>query len=353
MVIASLVLLSYYAVIAGWAYKYFADYLVGATSGFGTGEFAVYFGSFVADPVEPVMWQFLVVVSTVAVVMGGVKRGIELVNKILMPVLGALVILLAAYALSLNGAGAGVAFLFRPDWSAFERPSVYLAALGQAFFSLGIGAGALLTYGSYTEARQKLAPATLGVAAGDTLFAMIAGVAIFPAVFAFGLDPAQGPGLAFVTLPEVFKILPGGRFFAIGFFALLGLGALTSAVSLLEVPCAVLMRRLEWTRQKSALVTGAATFALGVPAALGFGVLKGIKLCGPGILESMDRVASSVILPVGGLIIAMFVGWKWSRTDAFRTAGLQDGVVARAWLLLLRFVAPCLIVLILAGLVTA
>lgn len=352
MAIASFVLLSYYAVIAGWAYKYFSDYAVGATSGLGTGQFADYFGSFVADPVEPVVWQFLVVASTVVVVVGGVKHGIEVVNKILMPLLGAIVVMLAAYALTLDDAGAGIAFLFRPDWSAFAEPSVYLAAIGQAFFSLGIGAGALLTYGSYTAADQKLAPAAFTVAVGDTLFAVIAGVAIFPAVFAFGLDPAQGPTLAFVTLPEVFNVLPGGRVFAIAFFVLLGLGALTSAVSLLEVPCALLMRRLQWTRRKSALLLGLAIFAAGVPSALGFGVLKEFGLFGLGILESVDRIASSVILPMGAMLIAIFVGWTWSHADALRTAGLQGGIIGRAWSLSLRIVAPCLIVLILAGQLT-
>ncbi len=350
MAIASFVLLSYYAVIAGWAYKYFAAYLTGAPTGIASGDFAAYFKSFVADPVEPLVWQFLVVASTVAVIIGGVKRGIEAVNRVLMPLLGAIVLMLAGYALSLDGAGAGLVFLFRPDWSALTQPSVYLAALGQAFFSLGIGAGALLTYGSYTTPEQKLAPAALGVVGGDTLFAVIAGIAIFPAVFAFGLDPAQGPTLAFVTLPEVFNVLPAGRFFAIAFFVLLGLGALTSAVSLLEVPCAVLMRELQWTRKKSALLTGAGVFALGIPSALGFGLLKEIGIFGLGILESIDRIASSIILPAGGLLIAIFVGWKWSYVDAVRTAGLQQGVIGTAWRLLLRYVAPCSIVLILAGL---
>ncbi len=353
MAIASFVLLSYYAVIAGWAYKYFAAYLVGTPSRIESGAFAAYFGSFISDPVEPVLWQFLVMATTVVVIVGGVKRGIEVVNRVLMPLLGAIVLVLAGYALSLEGAGAGIAFLFQPDWLALANPSVYLAALGQAFFSLGIGAGALLTYGSYTTPGQKLAPAALGVVGGDTLFAVIAGVAIFPAVFAFGLDPAQGPSLAFVTLPEVFNVLPAGRFFAIAFFVLLGLGALTSAVSLLEVPCAVLMRKLQWTRRKSALLTGAAAFALGVPSALGFGLLQGIGISGLGILESVDRIASSVILPVGGLLIAIFVGWKWPHAEALRTAGLHNGVTGYVWRLLLRYFAPCSIALILAGMAVA
>jgi len=351
MAIASIVLLSYYSVIAGWAYKYFAGYLFGTVVDTSRGGFASYFDAFVAGPLEPVLWQFLVVTSTAAVVVVGVRRGIERVNKILMPLLGAIVIVLAGYGLSLDGAGAGIAFLFQPDWSALAHPPVYFAALGQAFFSLGIGAGALLTYGSYAPRGENLAPVAFTVAVGDTLFAVIAGVAIFPAVFAFGLDPAQGPALAFVTLPEVFSVMPGGRLFAIAFFLLLALAALTSAVSLLEVPCAVLMQRLSWSRKRSALVMGTVVFVAGIPSALGFGALAGIGVFGLGILESVDRIASSIVLPIGGLVIAAFVGWAWLRPDALLAAGLQDGRLARAWLILLRYVAPCLIALIFVWLV--
>lgn len=347
MVVASCVLLSYYAVIAGWAYKYFAGYLFGIVASSARGDFGAYFDAFVADPFEPVLWQFVVVVSTVAVVVAGVQHGIERFNRILMPLLGAIVILLAAYGLSLDGAIAGVTFLFRPDWSAFAHPSIYFAALGQAFFSLGIGAGALLTYGSYAPPGVKLAPAAITVAAGDTLFAVIAGIAIFPAVFALGLDPAQGPMLAFVTLPEVFSAMPGGRLFANAFFVLLGLAALTSAVSLLEVSCAALMRCLRWSRRTSAIVMGCVVFAMGVPSALGYGGLAGFGLFGVGILETVDRITSGIVLPIGGLLIAAFVGWAWSRTEAVEAAGMHDGRLAGAWLFLLRYVSPCLIALIL------
>jgi NSS family neurotransmitter:Na+ symporter len=183
------------------------------------------------------------------------------------------------------------------------------------------------------------------------LFAVIAGVAIFPAVFAFGLDPAQGPTLAFVTLPEVFNVLPGGRVFAVSFFALLGLAALTSAVSLLEVPCAAFMRHLHWSRAKSAVVIRIAVFAAGVPSALGYGALAGIRFFGLSILEIVDRIASNIVLPIGGLLISIFVGWAWSRGDVLRTVGLkEDGWIAQAWLFLLRYLSPILILLILAGL---
>ncbi len=349
MAFVSFVVLSYYAVIAGWAYKYLFDYLIGTAYRTESGAISDYFNAFVADPVEPLFWQFVVVALTATVVAAGIKRGIEVVNKILMPLLGLMVIVLAAYALSLDGARAGLAFLFRPDWAALSQPGVYLAALGQAFFSMGIGAGALLTYGSYTTADQKLAPAAVTVATGDTLFAIVAGLAIFPAVFAFGLDPAHGPALAFVTLPEVFNLLPGGRLVAVTFFVLLGMAALTSAVSILEVPCAVLMRHLQWSRTRTAIVVAAAVFVTGVPSALGFGVWREVGLFGMGILQTIDTIASSILLPVGGLLIALFVGWTWSREEALHVAGMYDGRAGRAWLFLLRFIAPCLIVLILLG----
>ena len=350
MAFVSFVLLSYYAVIAGWAYKYFVDYLFGSVYRTESGAISDYFSAFVSNPLEPLFWQFVVIALTAAVVAAGVKHGIELVNKILMPLLGLMVVLLAAYALSLDGARAGLAFLFRPDWTALSQPDVYFAALGQAFFSLGIGAGALLTYGSYTKADQKMAPAAATVAGGDTLFAIVAGLAIFPAVFAFGLDPAHGPALAFVTLPEVFNLLPGGRLFAVTFFVLLGMAALTSAVSILEVPCAVLMRQLQWSRVRTAIVVAAAAFVAGVPSALGFGAWREIGLFGMGILQTIDTIASSILLPVGGLLIALFVGWSWSDEEALRIAGMSDGRAGRAWLFLLRFIAPCLIVLVLLGL---
>ena len=350
MAFVSFVLLSYYAVVAGWAYKYFFDYLVGSVHRLGSGEVSDYFGAFVADPLEPLFWQFVVIAMTASVVAAGIKKGIELVNRVLMPLLGLMVVVLAAYALSLDGARAGIAFLFSPDWTALSQPDVYFAALGQAFFSLGIGAGALLTYGSYTTADQKLAPAAVTVASGDTLFAIVAGLAIFPAVFAFGLDPAHGPALAFVTLPEVFNQFPGGRLFAVTFFVLLGLAALTSAVSILEVPCAVVIRQLNWSRRRTAFVIGAAAFIAGIPSALGFGVWSDIGLLGMGILQTIDALASSILLPVGGLLIAVFVGWTWSSAEALRVAGMRDSRVGRAWLFSLRFIAPCMIVVILLGL---
>lgn len=350
--VAACVILSYYAVVAGWAYKYFASYLFGTASGVGRGGFAAYFGAFIARPLDALFWQLLVVVSTAGVVVAGVRRGIEALNKVLMPLLAAIVLLLAGYSLSLPGAGAGLRFLFDPDWSALARPSVYLAALGQAFFSLGIGAGVMLTYGSYARSTQRLVPVALTVAGGDTLFAVIAGMVIFPAVFAFGLDPAQGPTLAFVTLPEVFGLMPGGRTFAVAFFLVLSLAALTSAVSLLEVPVAVLMRR-GWSRAGSTIILGAAVFAAGVPSALGFGVLAGLRPFGLGILEAVDHVASNLLLPAGGFLVAVFVGWIWPRRDALEAVAARPQWIGHAWLFLLRFVAPWLIPLMLAGLMLA
>ncbi|MBI4194699.1 MAG: sodium-dependent transporter [Betaproteobacteria bacterium] len=345
---AAFLILTYYAVVAGWAYRYLAGYASGTFRGMPREEVRGYFEAFITHPLEPVLWQFVVIATTVGVVAAGIERGIEATNKVLMPLLGAIVVALAAYALTLDGARRGLVFLFAPDWSALARPEVYLAALGQAFFSLGIGMGILLTYASYTTQTQRLAPAALSVAACDTLFSLVAGVAIFPAVFAFGLDPAHGPPLAFVTLPQVFAVLPGGGVVGLAFFLLLSAAALTSAVSLLEVPVAFLVRRLRWTRPAAAAAVGLAAFTLGLPSALGFGLLAEIRPFGSGILEAADHVASDLLLPLSGLLIALFAGWALAPALLRNASGLRSPAAWHAWRLLLRYVVPVLILIVLA-----
>lgn len=345
-VLGAFLILSYYSVVAGWAYKYFAGYVTGELRGLPRGEAAARFAAFLREPVAPVAWHLAFMASTVAVVAAGVARGIERASRILMPLLGAIVLLLAGYALSLRGAAPGLAFLFAPDWSALARPQVYLAALGQAFFSLGVGMGVLLTYASYVREGERLPRAAGMIAAGDTLFAIAAGIAIFPAVFAFGLDPAQGPSLAFVTLPQVFASMPGGGWFATAFFFLLSAAALTSAVSLLEVVVAFGIRRLGLSRPKASLAAGAAAFAAGVPAALGGGVWREVALLGRDILGVMDYFTGNVLLPLGGIAVVLFVGWFVPRAAAIEGSGLRSRALARLWLFDIRFVAPAAIALV-------
>ena len=341
------VILSYYAVIAGWALKYFAGAASGALWRDGAAGYGGYFQNFIAGLAEPVLWQGLVLGASVVVVAGGIRGGIELLNRWLMPVLALIVLGLAGYALSLENSGAGVAFLFTPDWSALARPKVYVAALGQAFFSLGVGMAIFATYGSYMPKTFSLPACAAAIVIGDTLFAVVAGLAIFPGVFAFGIDPAAGPELAFITLPQIFLKMPGGAVIGAVFFFLLSAAAITSMVSLLEVPVAMAIHRLGWGRRRSALAVGALVFAMGVPSALSFGALKHITIAGLGILEAIDAAVSSILLPSGAILIALFVGWHVNRALTLEAAGLDGSRLGAAWLWLLRTLVPLAVALIL------
>jgi NSS family neurotransmitter:Na+ symporter len=344
-------ILSYYGVIAGWALKYFVSALGGGLWQGSRSGFEAYFGAFITSPWQPVLWQGLMMAATVAVVAGGIQRGIEAVNKLLMPVLGLIVLGLAGFSLTLDGEAAGLRFLFAPDWSAFARPQVYLAAMGQAFFSLGVGMCMFLTYGSYLARGQPIPAMAATVVAGDTLLAVVAGIAIFPAVFAFGFSPSEGPELAFITLPAIFARMPAGAVVAPVFFFLLVAAALTSAASMLEVPVAYLTRRLGRPRRMVTAAVGSVIFLLGVPSALGFGVLRHLQWGGRGVLNSLDVLVSNLLLPTGGIVIALFVGWGWGRANALGESDCGTGPLGRLWLWLLRLVAPAVIaVVLLAGL---
>ncbi|WP_202080912.1 sodium-dependent transporter [Caldalkalibacillus salinus] len=353
-VASAFIILSFYGVIAGWTLKYIVSYLTGQMGAAVASEEGVgaFFGGFISSPVEPIFWQFLFMIITISIVYMGVKKGIEKTNKILMPTLAVLVIILALYSMSLGGASEAFAFLFSPDWSIFTNPldntEVYLAALGQAFFSLSLGMGALITYGSYLSKNEKLPGAALGVASLDTTFAILAGLMIFPAVFAFGIDPAEGPGLVFVVLPEIFGSLGFvGTIVGLAFFFLIAAAALSSAVSLLEVAVAYFMRRFNWTRQKTSILIGGIIFLLGIPSSLGLGVMDQFTYIGErDFLDSMDFIASNIFLPLGGLIIALFAGWGWNKTEALKESDFGDTFLGNAWIFVLRYVAPIVIFVI-------
>lgn len=346
-VLVAFLILAYYAVIAGWALKYLGMYAWGSGPLAPAGGFGARFERFIADPVEPLVWQFAILAATAAIVCGGIERGIEVANKWLMPALALLLVGLAAHSLTLEGAGRGLAFLFRPDWSALARPQVYLAALGQAFFSIGLAMGVMVTYASYLPRTQPLPGTAVAVAAGDTLFALVAGVVIFPAVFSYGMDPAQGPVLAFVVLPQIFAHLPGGAWVGLAFFLLLVIAALTSAVSLLEVPVAYVMHRFGWRRARASVLLGWAAFVLGVPASLGFGVWSDARAGGMAILDAMDFFASNILLPLNGILIALFAGWRWRRIAALAACDLRDDRLGAAWRASLRFLVPALVLAVL------
>lgn len=344
---SAFLILGFYAVVAGWAIFYFWNYINGS---FFTSPEAGYdgaFGQFISHSWHPIAWTALFMILTIVIVLSGVKKGIEGANKIFMPLLAVILIGLAFFSLSLEGASEGLKFLFQPDWSAFSEPSIYIAALGQAFFSLSLGMGAMLTYGSYLKKENKLPSAALGIGLMDTFFAIISGVVIFPAVFAFGIDPSSGPPLVFITLPSIFEQMPFGGIIGLVFFFALILASLSSSVSILEVPTAYFMRALGWSRFATSVLMGSIMFVLGIGVSLGFGIWSGVTPIGDlNILDSMDYVASNILLPLGGLSMALLAGWYFTKSEALEATDLVNGIFGNLWFFIVKFLAPILIVLI-------
>ncbi|MRG88345.1 sodium-dependent transporter [Salinibacillus xinjiangensis] len=339
------IILSFYSVIAGWVMKYFFGYVTGAIANVPGQDFTSYFTSFIGQRYEPVIWQFIFMTLTIGVVIAGVKKGIEAANKLLMPLLGVLLVVLSIYSLTLGGAKEGLTFLFYPDWDKLFDPQVILAALGQAFFSLSLGMGTLITFGGYLSREHKLPSAALSVGLLDSSVAIISGVLIFPAVFAFGQDPSSGPGLVFMTLPNVFEQISAGMLVGALFFFLLFAAALSSSVSLLEVTVAYFMRKLQWSRKQTVVLIGGIIFLLGIPSSLAQGAIP-ITVMGRDFLTFMDQLSGNVLLPLGGVIIALFMGWAWKKEEALRDSDLGNTWVGNVWIWIVRIIAPLAILII-------
>ena len=344
---SAFLILSFYAVVAGWAIFYLWNYINGSFFAAPEAGYEGAFGQFISHSWHPIAWTAFFMILTIIIVLSGVKKGIELANRIFMPLLAILLIVLAFFSLSLDGAAEGMKFLFTPDWSALSNPSIYIAALGQAFFSLSLGMGAMLTYGSYLRKENKLPSATLGIGLMDTFFAIISGIVIFPAVFAFGIDPSSGPPLVFITLPSIFEQMPFGGVVGLIFFFALVLASLSSSVSILEVPTAYFMRVFNWTRFATSILMGSIMFVMGIAVSLGFGIWSGVTPIGDkGILDSMDYIASNILLPLGGLSMALLVGWFLKKSEALEATDLTNSPIGSFWHFIVKFVAPILIIII-------
>lgn len=343
-IVTAFLIMSYYSVVAGWTLHYMIQSFAGALSDTQM-DYTTAFLSF-AGGYTPVFWSAVVMAITGYVIARGVSGGIEKFNKILIPGFLILLLILMVRALTLPGAMAGAEFFLKPDFSKLNEESV-LIALGHSFFSLSLGMGCMLTYGSYVRKDQSLGKASLAIAGGDLLYAFIAGLVIFPTVFAYGMEPSSGVGLAFIALPAAFAQMPLGFLFGGIFFLLLAIAALTSAVSILEVPVAYAMEQWKWSRKKTAIIMASLAFLLGVPSALSVeganGPLSNLIIFGKTIFDLFDFSTSYILMPVGGLIITLFTGYAWKR--AGEEAGLSGGVY-RAWMFLLKYVCPLLIILI-------
>ncbi|MEM9122138.1 MAG: sodium-dependent transporter [Pseudomonadota bacterium] len=336
--LAGFLVLSFYSVIAGWILLY----LPKAAAGLGAvdaGEAGALFEGMLRDPAAMMTAHALFMILTVVIVGGGIGGGIERAVRVLMPAFFLLLIFLAIFALIIGDAATGLAFLFSPDFSKLSA-DVFLSALSQAFFSVSLGFAALITYGSYLRRDVEIPQTSLVVTLTDTLVALVAGLAIFPIVFAFGLQPTQGPGLIFVTLPVAFGQMPFGGLIALIFFVLAAIAALTSSISLLEIIVSWLEEKVRWPRIVSAGAVGLACFALGIATVLSFNAWSDVRpLAGTGLLESAtlfdlkDFIATKVCLPIGGLMIAVFVAFILPRPITQDELGLGDGAFA-LWRLL-------------------
>ena len=351
-VAAGTFILSFYAVIAGWTAQYLWLSIRGGLAGDAEGSGAL-FTALAGNGLRNIVFTGLFIAVTAWCVNRGIRRGIEAASRLMMPLLFVLLVVLAIRSVTLPGAAEGLAYYLRPDLSQVLDPNVLGAAVGQAFFSLSLGMGALITYGSYLHRSHPVRSASMAIVGIDTTIALLAGFIIFPAGFSItGFDPtASGPGLIFAVLPQLFATLPGGFLFGAAFFLLLSVAAFTSTISLLEVPVAHAFDQWRWPRRKAVLAVAAFTFAFSIPSALSFGgsgLFSALPGIGGSFFDLMVNVWNEWALPVGGMLISLFVGWKWGARfagDELRRdgAGIPSPVL---WGFLIRFVSPTAILLL-------
>lgn len=338
-VLAAFVILSYYAIIGGWIIKYFISY----TTSFRAPRD---FEAFIGKPVEPLVWFFVFLLVTSAICYFGVG-GIERAGKLMMPGLLVILLVVIVRGLTLPGAVKGLEFIFVPKMKEFSLGSVS-AALGQVFYSLSLCMGITITYGSYLKKDVNIPRSCVNIAALDSLMALLAGIAIFPAVFASGLEPSSGPSLIFVTLPEVFGALKGGSLFAALFFLLVLFAAVTSAVALLEVVVSFVMGNWGWSRAKAVALLAGAALLLGIPSSLSYGLLANIRILNYNIFDFVGMLTDNIFLPLGGIFMCYYLGWIWDPqflVDEIEQEGVRFKL-ARLWIFLIKFVTPVMIAVV-------
>lgn len=346
-VLSGLLIMGFYPVVGGWSIAYIykiASGLLSTPEAIGDS-----FGGFISNPVQPLMWMALYLFLNILIVIRGISGGIEKAGKILMPLLFVILIIVSVKGLTLPGSGEGLKFLFSPDFSVVDS-NVVLAALGQAFFSLSLGMGAMITYGSYLKKKENLVQNTAMVTAMDTGVAILAGIAMFPAMFAFGMEPAAGPGLVFVVVPQLFAEMGGmiGLLLALLFFIGLSVAALTSSVSLLEVVVSYLIDEKGMKRPTAVISSSVVMASLCVLASLSLGGV-GPTLFDTGAFDIFDLLTDKIFLAVGGMFICIFAGWRLKR-DELEKEITNDGEVSfplfGLWYNLVKFVIPGLIAIV-------
>ncbi len=315
-IIVPLVVLSYYSVIGGWSVDYLLKSAAFAFESASQSAMSTMFSDFVSSTWGPLLAHTGFLLVTTLIVVVGIKDGIEKFSKVMMPLLFFMVLAIAIYSMTLPGAKAGLDYLFNPDFSKITGKAC-AAALGQAFFSLSLGFGTIMTYASYVDKKENILFQSTATAVSDLMFALIAGMAIMPAVFAFGLNPQSGPGLVFETLPFVFGQMPAGGFVAILFFLALLVAALTSSISMLEVAVAYLVEEKGFSRVWACVVLFVICWVVGAVCSLSFGPLSGVKIGGGNLFDFFDNLSSNILMTLGSLLTVLFVGWRLKKTDVY------------------------------------
>ena len=350
-IIVPLIVLSYYSVIGGWSIDYLLKSLTFSFTG-GESQSAIntMFTDFVTSTGGPLLAHTAFLLVTTLIVIIGIKDGIEKFSKVMMPLLFFIVIGIAIYSMTLPGAKAGLDYLFNPDFSKINGKTI-AAALGQAFFSLSLGFGTIMTYASYVDKKENALFQSVATASSDLLFALVAGMAIMPAVFAFGISPQSGPGLVFETLPYVFGQMPAGGFIAILFFVALLVAAITSSISMLEVAVAYLVEEKKFSRIGAGALLFAICWVVGAVCTLSFGPLSYIRIDGGNIFDFFDNLSSNILMTLGSLLTVLFVGWRLKKTDVYDeftnggTLSTNAKIFGILWFLI-RYICPLAILII-------
>lgn len=343
-VIAGILILSYYSVIAGWTLAYTYKSAAGSFAGGSAADITAIFDTFTGNWLAVGVAHTVFMALNIVVVARGVERGLEQAVRFMVPALFVLMLILLGYSINSGHFAEGAAFLLTPNFAALTWDSV-LVAMGQAFFTLSIGMGAVMAYGAYLPAETSITSASASVVIADTTISMLSGLVVFTLVFANGLNPGQGPGLVFVTLPLAFGQMAGGTFFATVFFVLLIFAAWTSAIGLMEPAVAWVVERFHKTRVQAATMVGSLIWALGFGTVFSFNVLADVTFLQGTIFENVDHLTSNIMLPLGGVFITVFAGWVMCRNSTAEELG-GAGPTYSLWRFLARYLAPIAIIFV-------
>lgn len=348
-VLGAFIILCYYSVIGGWVLKYFFKYIISSS----IDNPSEYFKNFTESIYEPILWHITFAIICIIIVMKGISGGIEKISKIFLPMLAVFIIIIAINVIKLPNALNGLKFFIIPDLSAVSSFSdifsILLNAMGQVFFSLSLGMGTLITYGSYLSRSSNIQKNSLYIPVFDLIIALLACTAILPAVFAFNLEPTAGSGLLFNTLPYVFDHMKYGKYLAVIFFLLVFFAAVTSAISLIEVIASYFIDNMKWSRKKACIIPGIGFILLGTAASLSFGIFNNIKLFGHSIFDILTILSDKIIMPMGGLFICILVGYIWKTKNMFyeiSSGGLYKVYFKKTLTFLIKFFVPLMIIII-------